>query len=334
MPVAPWRTRAYIYSHAPLSVEEFLVGNFKIILRPDVLSPDCEKGVYIIDVTLEGLDKSNPEEAHIIGMDTLEAFIDRLSIISYAPCEVLKVISTCPIEVIVDKPFSMVTLDLFKILETPKINPDQMAPFNKLADDSPVLRSAHLVRQALSVKTVEQRLLYLHSAAELIALDESDERVKNKCPECKHEWDGPKSSRRAVRKLLQDRNVSREDVDDAMEYRGRIAHGGGQRNVAFNKRVTELAGAIEGAVISTIANRANVTAQRRMDVVTGFLPPTLHKAVKRDDGTFELINSELKAPIRFLKLDDDVSVIGGKAMAGCSTTQDGRFYIDPAAWPS
>jgi hypothetical protein len=103
--------------------------------------------------------------------------------------------------------------------------------------------------------------------------------------------------------------------------------------VAFNERVTDLAGAIEGAVISTVADRAGVTIQRRAGVVVG-LPITLHEAVKRDNGDFDLIGTQWKAPIRFPQLDDDISVAEGKARAGFPTRPDGGPNIDPAAWPS
>lgn len=119
-----------------------------------------------------------------------------------------------------------------------------------------------------------------------------------------------------------------------MEYRSRIAHGGGWRNVAFNERVTDLAGAIEGAVISTVADRAGVIVQRRTGVVAG-LPITLHEVVKIDDDEgFNILSTVWKAPIRFPQLDNDISVTGGKALAGFPTRPDGQPNIDPAAWPS
>jgi len=333
MPVAPWRTRAYIQTFAPLSKEEFLIGNFKILSRPDLVSPQASKDIHIVDVILEGLDEPNVEEAHIIGIDTLESFLDRLSVVSYAPCRQVKIISTCPVEVSVNKPFSMVTEDLSQKVETPEIKPEHIAAFNELPDDSPILLATHLVRQALGAEKVEQHLLHLHNAAERIAVNESDERVQNECPECNHTWDGPPASRRAVRTLLQSRKVSRKDADDSMEYRSRIAHGGGKRNVAFNERVTGLAGAIEGAVISTVADRVGIIVQRRAGVVVG-LPITLHKVVKRDDGSFQRLETEWKAPIRFPLLEEDVSLMQGKAFAGIPTRPDGTLNIDPAAWPS
>ena len=327
MSVAPWRTRASIQSFAPLSEEEFLIGNFKILSRPDLVSPQASKDVHIVDVILKDLDEPNVEEAHIIGIDALENFLDRISVVAYAPCRLFKIISTCPVEVSVDEPFNMVTEDLLQEVESPEIKPEHLAPFNEIPEDSPVLLASHLVRQALNSEVVEQHLLHLHNAAERIAVNESDERIQNKCPKCEHRWDGQPASKRAVRKLLQARNVSRKNADDSMEYRSRIAHGGGRRNVAFNERVTDLAGAIESAVISTVADRAGVIAQRRAGVVVG-LPITLHKAVKRDDGSFDLIETQWKAPIRFPQLDDDVSVAKGKALAGLPTRPDGTPNID------
>lgn len=140
-------------------------------------------------------------------------------------------------------------------------------------------------------------------------------------------------TRRAVRKILQDRRVTKSNADDATEYRERIAHGCGRRNAEFHGRVTELAGAIEGAVKSTIANRAGVIVQRRAGVVTG-LPITLHEAVKDNDGAFVVNKSTWEAPVRYPQLDDDVSVPGGKVLVGIATKPGGRAIIDPVAWPS
>lgn len=148
-----------------------------------------------------------------------------------------------------------------------------------------------------------------------------------------YKWDGPVASRRDVRAALQVYDVSRKDSDEAVEYRGRIAHGGGKRNVAFNDRVTELAGAIEGAVVSTVAQRAGVTVMRQSGVVVG-MPMTLHEAVKTDDGSFDLINTSWKAPIRFPKLSGEISQPQGSVWAGMPLRSDGAPNIDPAAWPS
>jgi hypothetical protein len=328
-----WRTRAYIESPAPLSTAEFRVGNYGVFSRPDLVADNSPKNLLIIDVILNGLDEPNAEEAHLIGIDTLEKFLDRLSLVSYAPCRLLKVISSCPVEVAENEPFKMVTEDLMQEIESPEVKPEHITPFNELPENSEVLLAVHLIRQALGAESVEQHLLHLHNAAERIALDETDDRIQNQCPKCEHIWDGPPASRRAVRRLLKERRVTRKDADDSMNYRGRIAHGGGQRNVAFNKRVTELAGAIEGATISTVANRAEVMVNRQSGIVVG-RPITLHEARKEKDGSFVLLDTRWKAPIRFPKLDEDISVSGGKVLAGFPTRSDGQPNIDPAAWPS
>lgn len=123
-----WRTRAYIVSVAPLSTKEFMVGAYRVVSRPELVGHH-QKGVHIVDVILDGLSEPRAEEAHIIGMDTLEIFLDRISTVSYGRCQLLKVISTCPTEVRVGAPFNIVTEDLMMDVVSPVIEPENIAAF-------------------------------------------------------------------------------------------------------------------------------------------------------------------------------------------------------------
>jgi len=286
----------------------------------------------VVDAFLSGLDTNNIEEAHIAGIDLINTFLDRLSVVTYSRCSVLKVISTCPASVSPGVEFHIATHDLYFDVETPKVLPDHIAAFEKLPADSVVHEAAHHARKALSEDAAEQHLLHLHIAAERIALSETDEKVKHTCPSCKHEWDGPPASRRAVRALLGKRAVSKKDCDDAIEYRGRVAHGGGKRDLAFYERVTELAGAVEGAVLSAIAERSGIKILQRRNIVVG-MPITISRARRNSDGSFVIMDSRWKAPTRPISLDEDVSEPGGDVTWGFPTDKNLKAKIDPIGWP-
>ena len=137
-----------------------------------------------------------------------------------------------------------------------------------------------------------------------------------------------------MRSLLATRGVTSRDANDAVAYRGKIAHGGGLRDFKFYERTTELAGAIEAAVMAIVAQRTGVRVRRRHGVVVG--PPiTRHTAMKEADGTFILVGSKWQAPMRFPELEDDVSDVeeGERAMAGFPMDSNGMPKIDPTAWP-
>jgi len=329
---APWRTRVVIELHADLSAEPFVLDGHIVTNRPDLRGGDWPQHIKVVDVVLSGLSTSMIENAHIAGIDTVNRFLDRVSVATYSACSIIGIISTCPKSVAIGATFFLATHDVVRHVESPMVSPEHISGFESLPPESVLHEAAHHARKALSEGSAEQHLLHLHIAAERIAISETKECVKNRCPECNHEWDGPPASRRAVRSLLKQRAVSAKDCDDAIEYRSRVAHGGGKRDITFYERVTELAGAVEGAVLSTIAERCGIKVLRRNGVVVG-LPITIHRAMRNIDGTFSLIETQWKAPIRFPALGEDVSEGGGVVEVGFPTDTNGRPRIDPAAWP-
>ena len=325
-----WRTRAAIQAHATFGGAEFFVGGARITARPERRGDDWPAICHIVDVLLEP--SADCRDTHVRGLDALGLFMDRVAVLTYAPCALLNVISTCPVRVDVGVEFEMVTQDLWRELSSPALEQWELEAFECVSEDSPVHEAAHHVRRALSNSSSDQHLLHLHIAAKRIALGETEERVHNKCPSCNHEWDGPPASRRAMRRLLAGRGITSRDANDAIAYRGKIAHGGGRRDFAFWDRTTELAGSIEGAVMSIVPERAGVRVRRKHGVVVG--PPiTRHAAVKEADGTFALVRTTWVAPIRFPSLGDDVSNDEGRELAGFPTDATGKPRIDPAAWP-
>ena len=332
MATHPWRTRCLLELSADLGNEPFLMGNHWNISRPTLRESQWPSHIKVVDAILNGCKTSNAAEAHIAGLELINTFLDRLSLVTYSRCTLLTAVSTCPASISVGVEFQIVTHDLYWHVAPTTILPDHIAHFEKLHRDSPVHEAAHHVRKALSEGAAEQHLLHLHIAAERIALSETDEKVRHACPSCKHEWDGQPASRRAVRALLGKRGVSTKDSDDAVNYRGRIAHGGGERNLAFYERVTELAGAVEGAVLSSIAERSGAKVLQRRNIVIG-MPITVSHAVKIYDGSFSIVGSHWTAPARVIELGEDVSEPGGTVGWGFPTDKNHQALIAPLGWP-
>lgn len=325
-----WRTRAVIQAFSTFGEAEFKIGGARVIARPSLRGNDWPTTAHVVDVLLDP--STDCRDTHVRGLDALGLFMDRVAVLTYASCNLLNVVSTCPVRVEIGVAFEMVTHDLMMNFSSPVLEAWELDAFNCISEDSPVHEAAHHVRRALSDNSAEQHLLHLHIAAERIALKEADEKVIIKCPSCRHEWDGQPASRRAVRNLLGKRGVNSADANDAVAYRGKIAHGGGLRDFKFYERTTELAGAIEAAVMSIVAERSGVRVRRRSGVVVG--PPiTRHSAMKEPDGTFILVRTLWQTPLRFPSLGKDVSSAEGFASAGFPTDSNGMPKIDPAAWP-
>ena len=332
MNTSPWRTRCVVELHADLSDKPFAIGSHWVCSRPKLIGDQWPSHVKVIDAFLSGLDTTSAEEAHVAGINLVSTFLDRISVVTYSRCSLVKIISTCPASVSPGVEFHIATHDFYSSIDTPKVSSDHLAAFERLPADSVVHEAAHHARKALSEGVAEQHLLHLHIAAERIALSETHEKVKYTCPNCKHEWDGRPASRRAVRALLGKRAVSPNDCDDAIEYRNRVAHGGGERDLAFYERVTELAGAVEGAVLSTIAERSGIRILQRRNIVVG-MPITISRARRNSDGSFVLLDSSWKAPTRPIELGADVSEPGGDVTWGFPTDENLKAKIDTIGWP-
>ena len=252
------------------------MGKCAIRVRPDLESRELPSHAKIVDVTLNGADDYSAEDAHVLGVDTINAFLERVSLLTYSPCAIIQVISTCPLSVEVGEKFTLVTHDVMVKEEGRKFEPEDLEGMARVSE-SHVNEAIHHTSAALSSKASDERLLNLHIAAERIALAETSERVRNKCANCGHEWDGPPASRNALIKLLQERGVSAEICREAVKYRARIAHGEGERDLSFYETVTNLAGEVQSPVVSTILDRANVQAIRRYGVIVDF-PISTHLA--------------------------------------------------------
>jgi len=96
--------------------------------------------------------------------------------------------------------------------------------------------------------------------------------------------------------------------------------------------VTELAGAVEGAVLSTIAERSGIKILQRRSVVIG-MPITVSSAMKTASGSFSITNSQWSAPATIIELSEDVSEQGGAVTFGMPTDKNGKAKVDPIGWP-
>lgn len=326
-----WRTRCVIEVNADLGNELFIVAGNSILPQPLLRQSTWSIQMHVVDVILSELKAEAAEDAHIAGLDTINIFLDRLSLVTYSCCRLLNVVSTCPVSVVPNVEFQIVTHDLYLHVEPQMVLPHHLARFEKLPAESPIHEATHHARKALSEGAAEQHLLHLHIAAERIALSETVEKVEITCPSCNHKWDGPPASRRAVRGLLAQRGVLKGDSDDAIKYRGRVAHGGGKRNLAFYERVTELAGAVEGAILSTIADRSGVKILQRRNVVIG-MPIIVSVAIKTLSG-FSITTSNWRAPFRRVELMGDVSEDGGAVTWGMPLDENMKAKVDPIGWP-
>ena len=332
MNASPWRTRCVVEAYADLSDSQFAVGGHWVCSRPDLRGDQWPSHMKVVDAFLSGLDTNSIEDAHIVGIDLINTFLDRLAVVTYSRCSVLKIISTCPASVSPGIEFHIATQDLYSSVVTQKVLPDHIAAFEKLPSNSVVHEAAHHARKALSEVDSGHQLLHLHIAAERIALSETAEKVEHKCPSCQHVLDSKPASRRAVRALLGKRAVSRKDCDDASTYRSCVAHGSGKRDLAFYERVTELAGAVEGAVLSTIAERSGIKILQRRSIVVG-MPLTISRARRNGDGSFIIMDGEekdakWKVKARLISLAEDVSEPGGDVEWGFP-----KAIIDPIGWP-
>lgn len=104
------------------------------------------------------------------------------------------------------------------------------------------------------------------------------------------------------------------------------------RNLAFYQRLTELAGAVEGAVLSTIAERSGIKILQRRSVVIG-MPITVSHAIKATDGSFSIASSPWSAPARIVELSEDVSEQGGAVTWGLPLDKNGKAMVDPIGRP-
>lgn len=331
-----WRTRIIICSDSEIEFGEYCLNGARIriqeIDKEKFQNPkEYTKHHRLVDIYLP---KNTEQEIYQYYLDIhelIDELIDVICLVGYSNAYMSNFFSSCPASVNIGETFNVAIRQISIEKELNQISLNDLKPISKI-DDSFLKPALRFFRKGLNSSSSEEKLLMYFTVIERIAEGEVDKNVIRICENCNFEKDtGMKATSNFISNILRENGIDKKEADRIRKLRHKIAHGGGKRNIKFAEEVNEKAGRLEIVVTKELAKRYCINPVNKNNVVVGGIPMFLHTCVVAADGSFDLINSEWRAPLQFPTLTD----IGenNKATAGCPLNSNGNPIIDPLAWP-
>lgn len=251
-----WIAKYIIKSEAILNIGNITIEKctykiFSLKEMPFFDSIQNDEHYRLIELTFEN-NKDSIENAYIRGQDYIDEFIDRFSFISYSFALQVQCISVSKEFVKVNEKFDVIFTHYFKNRRLNSINPEKLS----FKIDELQKRYIRLLRSAILALSYEEKLLRYFTVLDQIAIEESEETIKNVCKKCGNENDtGNKKTNKYISEILMKFGFSSTDLNKITAYRGKIAHGGGKRDQDYYLDVNKYAIMLEGPVYNLVIER-------------------------------------------------------------------------------
>lgn len=206
----------------------------------------------LIEIIFEQNQNESIEAAYIRAQDKIEEFIDRFSFVSYSVGILKQCLSVSKEYVEIGKPFEIIYTHYFKHRTL-----NSISSINLNFDlDEKQRHFLRLLKVGMISNNYEEKLLRFYALIEQIALDESEETIKQTCSNCGVEKDtGNKKTNNYIHKILEPFGFSKKDLGNITTLRNKIAHGGGKRDQNYYLEVNKYGIMLEKPTYSLIIER-------------------------------------------------------------------------------
>ncbi len=273
-------------------------------------------------------------EAFALLHNKLNCFLDRLSLVSYGKSGINNILSIAPESVKPNEEFE---------IAFPQITINRKTINIKLSDlkyDIEVTpeqqRWERLLRLGLNATSEEEKYISYYSLLEEIARNESNESIVTTCTNCQHKVDtGRKATNNFIRDLMEKHGIDKKLIKKAPKIRNKIAHGGAEKSKLFYLDVATINSHLEEVCLLELEGRLNVDVINRLHAHIVDIPMVKHICLCNSEGSFDLIQSMLTIPARFVKLthSSESAFKDQRAMAGIPLDEQGKPFINSFSWP-
>ena len=206
----------------------------------------------LIEIIFKKEESDTIEDAYVKGQDYIDEFIDRFCFISFSGAFQVQCISVSKEYVKLNEEFEIIYTHCYK---QRTLNNIDIVKINFQLDEKQK-RYLRLLKSSILATNYEEKLLNIFTVLEQIAIEESEETIKNTCAKCGNENDtGNKKTNNYIKQLLEKFEFTSNDVKKITGYRGKIAHGGGRRNQAYYLDINNYAIMLEGPVYNLVIDR-------------------------------------------------------------------------------
>jgi hypothetical protein len=331
-----WRTLAAVSTECDLTPADYHVEGYlvRVSSAKNAFPVPQQEDIRAVEVLLEMESFPDIKAAHAHAEAILTEFLDRVALCGYALTRLGRLISTCPLCVLPGEEFEMVIPDMHSGRSRVRVGPEDIDRFDAVPLRDDVQFARRCIRRALEAPLLEDRLLNDFIALERIADTETEETVKQDCPNCKEKFDtGRKATARYIRHLLIEDGTSARLAKDVVNFRGRIAHGAAPRSEAFLRELCRLVATVESTAVGVVAEHSGAIV-RHPDQFIPVLPVTRYWCKRHQDGSFSILDFECNTAVSMASVKRAKETASAAAVfIGLSTDGDGALPIDPDAWP-
>lgn len=331
-----WRTLAEISTDCDLTPADYCVEGYlvRVSSAQSAFPVPQQEDIRAVEVLLEMKSFPDIKAAHAHAEAILAEFLDRVALCGYALTRLGRLISTCPLSVLPGEEFEMVIPDMHHGRSRASVGPEDINRFDAIPLREDVRFARRCVRKALEAPLLEDRLLNDFIALERIADTETEETVKQTCPNCKDTVDiGRKATTRYIRQLLVEDGTDVKLARDVVSFRGRIAHGAGPRSEAFLRDACRFVAVVESTAVGVVAEQSGAIV-RHPDQFIPALPVTRYWCKRHQDGSFSILGFECNSSFSMASVKRAKGPVpAAQNFVGLSTDDNGALPIDPDAWP-
>lgn len=333
-----WRLRTVIKSEVVIEPGEIITPQAKFSVF-SVNNANTANGDTIAanmrycDVFLNG-SVVNILEAFAFLHNEINNFLDRISLSSYGWASIQNILSIGPDKVKPNDKFE-IAIPQF-IIHRKTANLDLSNLKSNVELNSSQQRWVRLLRLGLNASSEEEKFICYYSLLEEIAREESAEFIVNTCKKCSAEVNtGRKATNNFIRDMMKKHDVDRDLTDKASELRNKIAHGGADKNRTHFSNVAKINSHMEEICLIELEKRTRINVINRLHAHIVDIPVIRHCCICNLDNSFDLIQSSLAIPARFVKLKHESQDMfqNQGAQIGMPLDKEEIPIINPFAWP-
>lgn len=256
-----WKSCFIIFSEVTIANDIYIIDEFtfKVDEIPEIIQSDKSSQFKLLtnSFTCEG--SVSVDNAHLKAIIGIKIFLNRISLIGYCETRIVGHLITTVEKCEVGEKFLVLSSVIHNVRKFKhEITPGDLVSLTK-TKESYLETSLSLLKRALSTQSLEEKILMLSSCLERLGLEECKEYTKLKCQKCGYEeFTNNKATKKYSKEILKQKGATLSSINNFLERdRNKIAHGGGERNVAFYSELKQSILKIQSLVVEIMANRYN-----------------------------------------------------------------------------
>lgn len=293
-----WRTRFVIRLHGKLD-DNFIIRDAGIWINKEFSK--SKEGIYVCDVLIKKESINDLYEVIDYSNEIIDEFISKLSFVTYAPVELIEIVSTSPVRVAVNQQFKMAFYTGNYYVKPKKITRKHISNRNRLPERK-YIGLLKIATDSLNNNNIDSAFLNYFSILDFIAQDEYKVYTETKC-ECGKVVEKRINTSNYLQDIFSSYNISKTEYKRIRRLRSKIAHGSGKRNSEFYDELIKYIAKLESVTFSELVKRTKLQPVRVSRPIMSKSTVLLTCIKRRDpipkkqNSMFNIIDTEYKTRI-------------------------------------